>query len=145
MKAELTMAEGFALTMDDGGFQTMVNAPQEPQPRSATVNAAKTPAVRRVMTADEAVAVKCIRAQVTFSVGHWDKKFMRGLPDEITEKQAAQVWRIFKTYRRQIQHERKAELLAMAERLSAPDLRKERREAAQVAQEKARCRMGVAA
>jgi hypothetical protein len=97
------------------------------------------------MTADEALAVKCIRAQVTFSVGHWDKKFMRELPEEITEKQAAQGWRIFKTYRRQIQHERKAELLALAERLGAPDLRKERREAAQVAQEKAGCRNGVAA
>ena len=50
------MAEGFALTMDDGGLQTLVNAPQEPQPRSTTVNAANPPVVRRPMTADEAAA-----------------------------------------------------------------------------------------
>jgi Spy/CpxP family protein refolding chaperone len=137
------MAEGFALTMDDGGLQTMVNAPQEPQPRSTTVNAANTPVVRRPMTADEALAARCIWTQVTFPVGHWDKKFMRGLPDEITEKQAAQVWRIFKTYRRQIEHERKAEMLALAEKLGAADLRKERREAAKVAEEKWRCGKGA--
>jgi hypothetical protein len=80
--------------------------------------------VRRPMTADEAEMVKAIRRCVTFSVGHWDKKFMRQLPEEITEKQAVQVWRIFRTYRRQIvtkvpeavmTWERKEELLRAAE------------------------------
>lgn len=138
------MTEGFALTMYDGGLA-------EPEWEEALAFPSYKKE-RRPMTTDGALAVKCIRMQVTFSVGHWDKKFMRGLPEEITEKQAAQVWRIFKTYRRQIDTargwitaEKKREMLATAERLSAPDLRKERREAAQVAQEKARCRNGVAA
>lgn len=128
------MTEGFALTMYDGGLA-------EPEWEEALAFPSYKKE-RRPMTTDGALAVACIRAQVTFPVGHWDKRFMRELPDEITEKQAAQVWRIFKTYRRQIQHERKAELLAMAEKLGSADLRKERREAAQ---EKARCRKGVAA
>ena len=75
----------------------------------------------RQMTDEELVAVKCIREQVTL-VGRWEKKFMRQLGYKITEKQAAQVWRIFKRYRRQIQHERKAELLEIAERLGAPEM-----------------------
>lgn len=79
---------------------------------------------RRTMTAEEAEMVTAIRRCVTFSVGHWDKKFMRQLPDEITERQAVQVWRIFRTYRRQIvtqgpqavmTRERKEELLRVAE------------------------------
>lgn len=138
------MTEGFALTMYDGGLA-------EPEWEEALAFPSYKKE-RRPMTTDVALAVACIRAQVTFPVGHWDKRFMRELPDEITEKQAAQVWRIFKTYRRQIDTargwitaEKKREMLATAERLSAPDLRKERREAAQVAQEKARCRNGVAA
>ncbi len=123
-------------------MKTLFAMDSAPPPTSP---APKTPAVRRPMSADEAAAARCIWTQVTFPVGHWDKKFMRGLPDEITEKQAAQVWRIFKTYRRQIEHERKAELLALAEKLGAPDLRTERRKAAQVAEEKWRCGKGVAA
>lgn len=80
--------------------------------------------VRRAMTADEAEMVKAIRRCVTFPVGHWDKKFIRQLPEEITDKQAVQVWRIFRTYRRQIvtkgpeavmTRERKEELLRAAE------------------------------
>ena len=101
---------------------------ERPEPERLAVPKArqmgvKAPVLRRAMSADEALAVTCIRMQVTFPVAHWDKRFMRELPDEITEKQAAQVWRIFKTYRRQIQHERKAELLALAGRLGAPNLR----------------------
>lgn len=92
---------------------------ERPEPERAGVPAlpSKTLVVRREMTADEAAAARCIWTQVTFPVGHWDKRFMRELPEEITEKQAAQVWRIFRTYRRQIKHPRKAELLAMAESL----------------------------
>lgn len=103
----------------------------------------KGPVLRREMTADEAAAARCIWTQVTFPVGHWDKRFMRELPDEITEKQAAQLWRIFKTYRRQIQHERKAELLALAEKLGAPDLRKVRAQEQAEAEERRRLEKGV--
>lgn len=77
--------------------------------------------VRRAMSEEEAVMVKVIRCCVTFSVGHWDKRFMREMPEEITDKQAVQVWRIFKTYRRQIDTarcgitaEKKEELLRKA-------------------------------
>lgn len=91
------------------------------------VEAAKLPktrtVVRRSMTLDEAEMARAIRRCVTFSVGHWDKRFMRELPEEITERQAVQVWRIFRTYRRQIttgpagvmSKERKDELLRTAE------------------------------
>ncbi len=95
-------------------MKTLFAMDSAPPPTSP---APKTPAVRRPMSADEAAAARCIWTQVTFPVGHWDKRFMRELPEEITEKQAAQVWRIFRTYRRQIKHPRKAELLAMAESL----------------------------
>lgn len=93
----------------------------------ACVEKAKLPktrqVVRRPMTADEAEMVKAIRRCVNYPVGHWDKRFMRELPDEITEKQAVQVWRIFRRYRRQIPagpdgvmtRERKEELLQQAQ------------------------------
>lgn len=80
--------------------------------------------VRRAMTADEEEMVKAIRRCVTFPTGHWDKRFMRDLlADEITDKQAVQVWRIFRRYRRQIPAgpgrlmtvERKEQLLRQAE------------------------------
>lgn len=109
-------SDGFRLEADPG-------PPEVP----GCVELAKLPktrqVVRRAMTSDEAEMVKAIRRCVTFSVGHWDKKFMRDLPEEITERQAVQVWRIFKTYRRQIttgpqgvmSRERKEELLRTAE------------------------------
>ena len=79
--------------------------------------------VRRAMTPDEAEMVKAIDRYVTFPTAHWDKRFMRDLPDQITDKQAVQVWRIFRRYRRQIPtapghlmtRERKEELLRQAE------------------------------
>lgn len=80
--------------------------------------------VRRPMTADEEEMVKAICRCVTFPTGHWDKRFMRDLlADEITDKQAVQVWRIFRRYRRQIPAgsgrlmtvERKEQLLRQAE------------------------------
>lgn len=98
-------------------------APEEAAPREIGKPQRKA-VVRREMTAEEELAVQCIRSQVTFPVGHWDKRFIRELLWTVTEKQAAQVWRIFKTYRRQITHERKAELLEMAERMGAPTLRR---------------------
>jgi hypothetical protein len=108
------------------GFR--LEAEPSPPPVPECVEGAKVPApsrqvVRRLMTLAEAEMVRAIRRCVTFSVGHWDKRFMRELPEEITERQAVQVWRIFRTYRRQIttgpagvmSKARKDELLAMAE------------------------------
>lgn len=87
------------------GFR--LEAEPEVPPVPACVDKARLPksrsVVRRPMTADEADMVKAIRRCVTFPTGHWDKRFMRDLlADEITDKQAVQVWRIFRRYRRQI-------------------------------------------
>lgn len=120
------MSSPFSVLSSDGAFklETEPETPAVP----ACVDLAKLPktrqVVRRPMTADEAEMVKAIRRCVTFPTGLFDKRFMRELPDEITEKQAVQVWRIFKTYRRQIvtegasavmTRERKEELLRQAE------------------------------
>ncbi len=70
-------------------------------------------------------AVACLKAQVNFPPAQWDKRFVRELRDtELTEKQAAQVWRLFHRYRRQITHPRKGMLLEMAQQLGAPDTRR---------------------
>ena len=77
------------------------------------------------LTEDEAIAVECL-AQVTYPVASWDKRFNRNLNREsLSDKERAQVWRLFIKYRRQISHARKAELLAKAENLAAPDFRKQ--------------------
>lgn len=87
--------------------------------------APKSAAVFRVMTPEEAAAVECLRKQVNFPPAQWDKRFVRELRDtELTEKQAAQVWRLFHRYRRQITHPRKGMLLEMAQQLGAPDTRR---------------------
>lgn len=110
------------------GFRLEVELEWSSVSLPACVELAKLPktrqVVRRAMTADEVEMVKAIRRCVNYPVGHWDKRFMRELPDEITEKQAVQVWRIFRRYRRQIvtegaeavmTRERKEELLRQAE------------------------------
>lgn len=114
------------------GLPFMLESEPEQPEAPACVALAKLPktrqVVRRPMTEEEAAMVRAIRRCVGFPVGHWDKKFMRELPEEITEKQAVQVWRIFKTYRRQIvtqgpeavmTKERKEELLRKAEAVCA--------------------------
>lgn len=84
-----------------------------------------TPAIRRPMTADERIAAKSIGG-CTMTPASWDKRFTRFIceMDTITDKEAPQVWRLFIRYRRQISVPDKARLLALAENLSAPDLRK---------------------
>ena len=90
----------------------------------------KAPVPRREMTWDEHDAVKCLKEQVTYPPESWDKRFARELlTTTITEKESAQVWRLFQRYRRQIKHWKKAELLAVAEKLAAPDSRKLAKEA----------------
>jgi hypothetical protein len=107
---------------------------------------ARSPVPRRDMTDDEREAVRCLASQVTYPPGSWDKRFARGMGTvaTITEKEAAQVWRLFHRYRRQITHGRKADLLALAERLKAPELRSRLGQVLQAKEEKARIAKGVA-
>jgi len=85
----------------------------------------KSPVPRRVMTPDEMQAVEQMRV-VTFPVASWDKRFFRSLygTETISEKEASQLWRIFIKYRRQMAFPDKTRMLALAEGLAAPDLRK---------------------
>jgi hypothetical protein len=86
---------------------------------------------KRPVTADEMIALAAI-ARVGMSCGSWDKRFARDTLSTaretgmIGEKSAPQLWRLFIRYRRQIGCPRKAELLKIAERLAAPDFRKQR-------------------
>lgn len=130
------MSEDFALTMESTEEQVM------PAPHMKMVKPRRELVQRREMTADEIEALRCLAQQVTYTPGSWDKRFARGMGSmaTITEKESAQVWRLFKRYRRQIMTPEKALLLAMAEQLAAQDLRKiEAQE-----REKERCGKGVA-
>lgn len=81
---------------------------------------------RRQRTPDEELAISQLNV-VTFPVASWDKRFYRSVSsiNTITEGEAAQLWRIFIRYRRQMSFPGKTELLRMAEGLSAPDFRKQ--------------------
>ena len=63
---------------------------------------------------------------VTFPACSWDKRFFQSVSSAqtITDKESAQLWRIFARYRRQMSFPSKARLLKLAETLAAPDLRK---------------------
>lgn len=100
-------------------------------PVKVKLEAPKNPPVpRRDQTDDERQAVKCLKEQVTYPPASWDKRFARELLTiTITEKEAAQVWRLFHRYRRQIAHKDKTRLLEIAANLAAPDLRKLAQEA----------------
>lgn len=83
---------------------------------------------RRPITDDEREAVRCLGEQVGYAPATWDKKFARdmyGRRDSglISEKEAAQVWRLFKRYRRQIRHAQKERLLEVAAVHAAPETR----------------------
>jgi len=77
------------------------------------------------MTPDEMQAIERMYG-ITYPVASWDKRFMRMLSgcETISEKEAAQLWRVFIKYRRQMSFPGQRELLRMAEGLAAPDLRK---------------------
>jgi hypothetical protein len=84
----------------------------------------KAPVLRRDQTEDERQAVKCLKEQVNYPPASWDKRFARELlTTDITEKQAAQVWRMFYRYRRQIQHPEKERLLKVAAHFVTTTLR----------------------
>ena len=82
---------------------------------------------------DERLAVEALKG-VRMLPASWEKRFRNQLsPDQLSEKERPQVWRLFKKYRRQIHGQTVAgvsmrgapwdNLLATAERLAAPDLR----------------------
>lgn len=81
------------------------------------------------LTDNEREAIKCLEG-VGMPCGCWDKRFRRDVLSPalrtgmLGEKSVAQLWRLFIRYRRQISHPRKAELLKLAEKWSAPDYRK---------------------
>lgn len=85
-----------------------------------------TPIERRMMSPDELQAIERMHG-VTYPVASWDKRFMRMLSgcETISEKEAAQLWRLFIKYRRQMSFPDKARLLRLAEGLAAPDFRKQ--------------------
>ncbi len=85
--------------------------------------------LRRAVTPDEDAAIRCLGEQVGYSPGTWDKKFAgeiygRRGSGMISEKEAAQVWRMFRRYRRQIQHVEKERLLEVAALHAATEARK---------------------
>lgn len=80
---------------------------------------------RRMLTLDEMQAFKRMHV-VTFPVASWDKRFFATLAadDMISERESAQLWRLFIRYRRQMSFPDKERLLKVAQALSAPDFRK---------------------
>lgn len=85
-------------------------------------------AERRNASLLESEAIACLKL-VSYPPASWDKRFVRMLAiNTITDKEAPQVWRLFKRYRRQIEHPSKAILLSKADDLAAPDFRKQQAE-----------------
>ena len=92
----------------------------------------KPKSARVILTDEETIALAAL-GTCTFPVASWDKRFVRSLFElpktgqmhqGLTDKERPQLWRLFIRYRRQIDCPRKKELLGIAEKLSAPDLRK---------------------
>lgn len=81
---------------------------------------------RRLMTPDEMQAIDRMGV-VTYPVASWDKRFMRMVSsgEMISEKEAAQLWRLFIRYRRQMSFPDKERLLRFAAEHAALDFRKQ--------------------
>ena len=80
---------------------------------------------RTPYTLDELTAFESLQG-VTFPVASWDKRFARSLNGtSLSDGERPQLWRLFIKYRRQINHPQKQRLLAFAETVAAPDLRKQ--------------------
>lgn len=88
-----------------------------------------TPTPRRPITNDERLVLNGM-TWVTFPAASWDKRFFRGLfcSKTISEKEAAQLWRIFIKYRRQVRGSDKVRLLELAKTKAAPNFRKQQAE-----------------
>lgn len=88
------------------------------------------PVPKRPLTDDERAAAKAVQ-RCTMPVGSWDKRFTRDIlswsldTGQISERSAAQLWRLFVRYRRQIDGVTKTALMPIAEKFAAPDFRKQ--------------------
>lgn len=73
---------------------------------------------------DEALACSVL-GQLKCPPASFDKRFCRNMEnaEQISDRGAAQLWRIIYRYRRQIHHPRKAHLLKIAEDMKASDYR----------------------
>ena len=102
---------------------------KEARPKPVGVKSARTPKVYRDLDELECLATKIV-GKLSYSVGCFDKRFARehaGVT-KATEGQMAQVWRLIWRYRRQIAHERRKELLAVAQVRGAVDFRTRNKE-----------------
>ena len=88
---------------------------------------------RTPTTDDERIVVEALKG-VRMLPASWEKRFRNQLsPDQLSEKERPQVWRLFKKYRRQIHGQTVTgvemrgapwqNLLALADKLAAPDFR----------------------
>ncbi len=90
--------------------------PATGKPRRASTPKPERPKLEyRDLTSDEDTMLACLKSQVTFPIGCWDKRFVRGMGRRITESGATQLRRIFHRYRRQIRHDDKERLLSICE------------------------------
>lgn len=85
---------------------------------------------KHTLTEEELKAINAIDG-VGMPSGSWDKRFRRDAlahakyTREISDKAAAQLWRLFIRYRRQIPGMILMELMKIAEERAAPDFRKQ--------------------
>ena len=88
------------------------------------------PSPKRPITNNELAAIHALDG-VGMLPASWDKRFRREVlcnaevSGEISEKAAAQLWRLFIRYRRQISASVRAELMRIAKEKAAPDFRKQ--------------------
>lgn len=95
----------------------------EPKAKAAD-RSVRAPKVYRDLDELECLATKVVGG-LSYSAACFDKRFAREIRGvtKATEGQMAQVWRLVWRYRRQIQHEKRAELLAVAQVRAAEDFR----------------------
>lgn len=85
------------------------------------------------LTTEEREAIEALQG-VRFPVASWDKRFARDAlghalaTGELGDKAAPQLWRLFIRYRRQI-YTKYLTLMPIANKLAAPDFRKQQAEA----------------
>lgn len=84
----------------------------------------RAPKVYRDLDELECLAVNMV-GRLSYPAACFDKRFAREIAGvtKATEGQMAQVWRLVWRYRRQIQHEKRAELLAVAQVRGVVDFR----------------------
>ena len=79
----------------------------------------------------EEVDQKSLNRPPLMPCGSWDKRFRREVlcnaevSGKISDKAAAQLWRLVIRYRRQIVHPEKSVMMKIAEEKAAPDFRKQ--------------------